>query len=110
MNRVTQNSELIDIILSDVRIFLVDVLYNMNSSIKNKRELYFANVKIIFDISKNIKSSLKTELYTQDIKFPLDTFEKKTEAYGKLKSTITKVINESGVKTIGRSADQTICI
>jgi len=110
MNRVTQNSELIDIILSDVRIFLVDVLYNMNSSIKNKRELYFANAKIIFDISKNIKSSLKTELYTQDIKFPLDTFEKKTEAYGKLKSTITKVINESGVKTIGRSADQTICI
>jgi hypothetical protein len=110
MNKANQNSELIDIVLSDIRIFLVDVLYNMNSSIKNKRELYFANAKIIFDITKNIKSNLKTELFSQDIKFPLDTFEKKTEVYGKLKNVLTKVINESGVKTIGRSVDQTICI
>ena len=110
MNKANQNSELIDIVLSDIRIFLVDVLYNMNSSVKNKRELYFANAKIIFDITKNIKSNLKTELFSQDIKFPLDTFEKKTEVYGKLKNVLTKVINESGVKTIGRSVDQTICI
>jgi len=110
MNNSTQNSDLIDRVLSDVRIFLVDVLYNMNSSIKNKRELYFANAKIIFDITKNIKSNLKTELYSQDIKFPIDTFEKKTEIGGRLKNIIIKVINESGVKTIGRSVDQTICI
>jgi hypothetical protein len=110
INNSLQMPELIDKVLSDVRIFLVDVLYNMNTSVKNKRELYFANAKIIFDITKNIKSNLKIELYSQDIKFPIDTFEKKNEAYGKLKNVISKVINDSGVKTIGRSAEQTICI
>lgn len=102
--------EMIDKILQQIRVYLVDALYNLNSSIKNKRELYFANAKIIFDVSNRIQIILNNEFYNQDIKFPIDTFEKKTEAYGKIKLIVNKSINESGVKNINRSVEQTICI
>lgn len=110
INNSSNKDELITKIIQNFRVFLVDALYNLNSSVKNKRELYFANAKIIFDIIKEIKTILKQELNSQDIVFPLDNFDKKTEAYGKIKLIINKCIDHSGVKRIGKTVEQTICI
>lgn len=104
------NSEFIDVLMTDINNTLLEVLFKTNNNIKNKKELYFGNAKIVFDTSKKIATTIKNELFSMNIKLPINDKVDKFELANKLNAIIAKAITISGIATYSKSVDQVICI
>lgn len=104
------NDDFINLVLSDVRKYIVDAYYSLNPLIKNKRELFYANANIVFDILKKIKSILRNSMFEQRISLPIKSRDEIPELLSKMKSIIYKAIDECGIKQQKKGVDQTVCI
>jgi hypothetical protein len=104
------NYELINLVIEDINKTIIGILFKLNDNIKNKKELYYGNTKIVMELSKKIEHLIKIELNNSKIKLPITDKTDKYDLSNKLKDVLIKSITYSGIISNIKSLDQTLCL